>query len=103
MNEDDEGTKKEENDDWSESHDTICEVEYNLSPKSGGKPFQIHSWRTMNEITFDGLILQPHDKRSCFPKRLTDAITKMIPGYNTPSIKWTKQDKFYFGPSNNPF
>ena len=39
MNEDDEGTKKEENDDWSESHDTICEVEYNLSPKSGGKPF----------------------------------------------------------------
>ena len=39
INEDDEGTKKEENDDWSESHDTICEVEYNLSPKSGGKPF----------------------------------------------------------------
>ena len=39
MNEDDEGGKKEENDNWSESHDTIREVEYNLSPKSGGKPF----------------------------------------------------------------
>ena len=38
-NEDDEGRKKEENGDWSESHDTIHEVEYNLSPKSGGKPF----------------------------------------------------------------